>query len=101
MYIVYWIIYTILILLRVDQPYKAVDWPYKATVVYKIYTTVCCGISLMLNKNTWDVKKCEANIANRQVQPKGWISAEAKKLLYQNIFNSLNDTQYYSIFSQV
>ena len=42
-----------------------------------------------------------SNIANRQARPKGLISAEAKKLLYQNIFNSLNDTQYYSIFSQV
>ena len=40
------------------------------------------------------VKKCEANgkqHASRQVQPKGMISAEAKKLLYQNTFNSLND----------
>ena len=32
-----------------------------------------------------------------EVQPKGLISAEAKKLFYQTIFNSLNDTQYYNI----
>ena len=40
----------------------------------------------MLNKNTWGVKKAgpiRSNIANRQAQPKGLISAEAKKLLYQ------------------
>ena len=37
----------------------------------------------MLNKNTWGVKKCGANIANRQARPKSLISAEAKKLLYQ------------------
>ena len=61
----------------------------------------------MLSKNTWGVKNwrpIRINIANRQVRSKGLISAEAKKLLYQNIFNSLNDTQYYtvySIFSQV
>ena len=43
----------------------------------------------MLNKNmyTWGVKKCEANLnqkqhvyASRQVRPKALISAEAKKL---------------------
>ena len=37
----------------------------------------------MLNKNTWGVKKSGSNIANRQARPKGLISAEAKKLLYQ------------------
>ena len=45
-------------------------------------------IQVMLNKNTWGVKKCgpiRSNIANRQVRPKGLISAEAKKLLYQII----------------
>ena len=51
----------------------------------------------MLNKNTWGVKKCKANhrsnTANRQARPKGLISTEAKKLLYQNTFNSFNDTQ--------
>ena len=50
----------------------------------------------MLNKNTWGVKKCEANQkqhASRQVRPKALISAEAKKLLYQITFNSLNDIQ--------
>ena len=41
------------------------------------------------------VRPIRSNIANRQARPKGLISAEAKKLLYQNIFNSLNDTQYY------
>ena len=54
----------------------------------------------MLNKNTWGVKKCgpiRSNITNKQVRPKGLISAEAKKLLYQIfVANSLNDTQYYS-----
>ena len=43
----------------------------------------------MLNKNTWGVKKCEANQkqhASRQVQPKALISTEAKKLLYQKTF---------------
>ena len=37
----------------------------------------------MLNKNTLDVKKCEANQkqhASRQVQPIALISVEAKKL---------------------
>ena len=58
----------------------------------------------MLNKNTWDVKKCEANQKQHNKQAgmtKRFDTAEAKKLLYQIIFNSLNDTQYYSIFSQV
>ena len=43
----------------------------------------------MLNKNTLDVKKCEANQkqhASRQVRPKVLISGEAKKLLYQKYF---------------
>ena len=36
----------------------------------------------MLNKNTWNVKKAgPISIANRQVRPKGLISAEDKKLL--------------------
>ena len=51
----------------------------------------------MLNNNTWGIKSVgpiRSNIANRQARPKGLISAEAKKLLYQ-IF------VYYSIFSQV
>ena len=42
----------------------------------------------MLNKNTWDVKSARpirSNTANRQAQPKGLITAEAKKLLNQNI----------------
>ena len=42
----------------------------------------------MLNKNTWGIKSAgpiRSNIANRQVRPKGLISAEAKKLLYQNV----------------
>ena len=42
----------------------------------------------MLNKNTWDVKKCEANQKQHCKQvgvTKPLISAEAKKLLYQNI----------------
>ena len=38
-------------------------------------------VKIMLNKNTWGVKKCGANIANRQARPKVLISAEAKKLL--------------------
>ena len=55
----------------------------------------------MLNKNTWGVKRCEANQKQHCKQAgvtKGLISAEAKKLIF---FNSLNNTQYYSIFSQV
>ena len=47
----------------------------------------------MLNKNTLGAQKCEANQKqqeSRQVRPKALISAEAKKLLYQN---SLNDMQ--------
>ena len=43
----------------------------------------------ILNKNTWGVKNARpirSNIANRQVRPKTLISAEAKKLLYQNYF---------------
>ena len=47
----------------------------------------------MLNKNTWGVKNARlirSNIANRQVQSKGLISAKANKLLNLNIFNSLN-----------
>ena len=59
----------------------------------------------MLSKNTWGIKKCEANQkqhANRQVRPKALISAEAKKLLYQKTFNSLNDIQYFiAYFSQL
>ena len=59
----------------------------------------------MLNKNTWGVKSAgpiRSNIANRQARSKGLISAEAKKLLYQIfVVNSLNDTQYYSIFSYI
>ena len=50
----------------------------------------------MLNKNTWGVKKYEANQkqhARRQVRPKALISAKAKKLLYHKTFNSLNDIQ--------
>ena len=57
---------------------------------------VCLQKSDMLNKNTWGVKKCEANQkqhANRQVRPKALISAEAQKLLYQKTFSSLNDIQ--------
>ena len=45
-------------------------------------------------KTTLGVKKCEANQkqhVSRQVRPKALISAEAKKLLYQSTFNSLND----------
>ena len=46
----------------------------------------------------WGIKKCEANQKQhasscRQVQQKALISAEAKKLLYQKTFNSLNDIQ--------
>ena len=45
-------------------------------------------VNYMLNKNTWDVKKVrgqsEATLqTGSQVQPKGLISAKAKKLLYQ------------------
>ena len=43
-------------------------------------------VELMLNKNTWGVKNVgpiRSNIANRQARPKGLISAEVKKLLYQ------------------
>ena len=61
-------------------------------------TLLFMSVNLMLNKNTWGVKKCGANQkqhCNRQARPKSLISAEAKKLL------SLNDSQYYSIFSQV
>ena len=48
-------------------------------------------VIVMLNKNTLDVKKCEANQkqhANRQVHLKTLISAEAnsKKLFYQKNF---------------
>ena len=45
-----------------------------------------------VNKNTCGVKNCEANQkqhASRQVQPKVLISAEAKKLLYQNSLNNI------------
>ena len=41
------------------------------------------------NYNTLGVKKCEANQkqhVSRQARPKGMISAEAKKLLYQKYF---------------
>ena len=59
----------------------------------------------MLNKNTWGVKNARpirSNIANRQVRPKDLISAKAKKLAtLSKYFYSLNDTQYYRIFSQV
>ena len=49
----------------------------------------------------------QSEAANRQVQvgPKTLILAEAEKLLYQNIFNSLNDIQqfiayfYYNLVS--
>ena len=50
----------------------------------------------MLNKNTWDVKKCKANQkqhASRQVPPKALISAEAKEVTLSKTFNSLNDIQ--------
>ena len=55
-----------------------------------------------VDKNTWGVKKCEANQkqhASRQVRPKALISAEAKKLatLSKN-FNSLNDIQYFIVY---
>ena len=56
----------------------------------------------MLNKDTWGVKKCEANQkqhASRQVQPKALTSAEAKnyfikklltpKMTYKHIFHGL------------
>ena len=39
---------------------------------------------IMLNKNTWGVKKCETNQkqhVSRQVRPKALISAEAKELV--------------------
>ena len=52
----------------------------------------------MLNKNTLGIKKCKANqkqYASRQVQPKALKSGEAKKLLYQKTFNSLNDIQWF------
>ena len=59
----------------------------------KLQSSICIYASInsdMLNKNTWGVKKSarpiRSNIANRQVRPKGLISAEAKKLLYQNTF---------------
>ena len=60
-------------------------------VNYKDYRSRGCGRChdvYMLNKNTWSVKNAEpirGNIANRQAQLKGLISAEAKKLLYQII----------------
>ena len=43
-------------------------------------------------------RSTKINIANRQVQPKTLISAEAKKLLYQI---KISHTHSYSIFSQV
>ena len=46
----------------------------------------------MLNKNTWGEKSAKpirSNIVNRHVRPKTLISAEAKKLLYQNCFQLL------------
>ena len=59
----------------------------------------------MLNKNTWGVKSARpirSNITNRHVRPKILISAEAKKLLYQNYFQLIEwHTIVYSIFSQV
>ena len=61
--------------------------------------------TVILNKNTLDVKKCEANQKQhcKQVRPKTLISVEAKKLLIKNLFNYLNDrhTIVYSIFSQI
>ena len=39
--------------------------------------------NIMLNKNTWGVKKCGANQEQHWKQAEGLISAEAKKLLYQ------------------
>ena len=62
----------------------------------------------MLNKNTPGVKKCDANQTQHYQQVhtvgaiKNLISDEAKKLLINIIFNSLNDIYIvYSIFSQV
>ena len=51
---------------------------------YKVVIFVYAKSSDMLNKNSWGVKSAgpiRSNIANRQAQPKGLISAEAKKLL--------------------
>ena len=44
------------------------------------------------------VEQTETTLQTGRCDQKGLISAEAKKLLYQNL---VNDTQYYSIFSQV
>ena len=44
----------------------------------------------------------EATLQTGMLQPKDLILPEAKKLrTLSKYFNSLNDTQYYSIFSQV
>ena len=58
---------------------------------FKVASGDICGKSSdMLNKNTWGIKmqgQSEAALlANRQVQPKTLISAEANKLLYQKYF---------------
>ena len=57
----------------------------------------------MLNKNTWGVKKCEVN-QKQHCKLAGAIqglkSAEAKSYFIKT-FNSLNDIQYLSVFSQV
>ena len=58
----------------------------------------------MLNKNTWGVKKCGANQKQHCKQAgatKRFDISRGQEVTLSNICNSLNDTQYYSIFSQV
>ena len=59
---------------------------------------------LKLNKNTWGVKKCGANQKQHYKQAgatKRFDISRGQEVTLSNICNSLNDTQYYSIFSQV
>ena len=58
----------------------------------------------MLNKNTWGVKKGGANQKQHCKQAgvtKTFDISWGQEVTLSNICNSLNDTQYYSIFSQV
>ena len=57
----------------------------------------------MLNKNTWGVKKCGANQKQHCEQAGATKRIDiswGQEVTLSNICNSLNDTQYYSIFLQ-
>ena len=58
--------------------FSIIAQPYSHSIaLQQLLCSINGLVNYMLNKNTWGVKKCGRNIANRQARPKGLISAEA------------------------